>query len=283
MQLHTMHPIELTDLLNGWGLAYMEDQSSWDAMLVDWHQTLQWALANGQNRIHWVLLEGPQWLEFSRSDLRQQRLKTLVEIGHSYGILVGVDVPIALEQQNAWRLIQEAGTLEDELEQIRSSVDWLMQAGFDYLATESGTSEFTHPDPERMLAWENELAVYLDEHWHRSAMIKIHCSTGQVAEGYLDPRSGEAINYNFLPHFADERLGVLPHTVQHYALDDPAPTYGNSTFEYMLEFMKLEAGSREVIWHPETAYWVSFDIDVPLFLPVYASRRVRDLPTYCAG
>jgi hypothetical protein len=31
------------------------------------------------------------------------------------------------------------------------------------------------------------------------------------------------------------------------------------------------------VWHPETAYWVSVDVDVPLFLPLYAERRVNDL------
>jgi hypothetical protein len=69
----------------------------------------------------------------------------------------------------------------------------------------------------------------------------------------------------------------MPHTVQHYGLDDPAPTYGNGDFRSIHEFLRSEAGRREVLWHPETAYWVSFDIDVPLFLPLYAERRVHDL------
>ena len=49
------------------------------------------------------------------------------------------------------------------------------------------------------------------------------------------------LNFNFLPHFADARLGVMPHTVQHYALDDPAPTYGNEDFHHMREFLQEEA------------------------------------------
>src|SRR6185295_10667174 len=57
------------------------------------------------------------------------------------------------------------------------------------------------------------------------------------------------------------------------------PTYGNTDFGYMRDYLKLEVklGEREVLWHPETAYWVSFDVDVPLFLPIYAERRVHDL------
>jgi hypothetical protein len=70
---------------------------------------------------------------------------------------------------------------------------------------------------------------------------------------------------------------VLPHTVQHYGFDDPAPTYGNQDFSFMYDFLRLEAGRRDVLWNPETAYWVSFDIDVPLWLPLYAERRLHDL------
>jgi len=31
---------------------------------------------------------------------------------------------------------------------------------------------------------------------------------------YPDPRTGEPINFNFLPTYADKGLGVMPHTVQ---------------------------------------------------------------------
>ena len=278
MQLHTMHPIELTDLLNGWGPGGPDDDQGWGEMLPEWELFLEWALANRLNRVHWVLLEADSWSDFARGAVRHGRLAKLADMAHAAGLPVGVDVPISLAQQHAFRLVTETGELDDELLQIRESVDWLMDAGFDYLATESGSSEFTHPEPERMLAWMDELARHLDEdHGGSRAYMKIHCSTGLAAEGYPDPVSGEDINFNFLPHFADSRLGVQPHTVQHYALDDPAPTYGNTDFGYMWDFIRSEAGQREVVWHPETAYWVSFDIDVPLFLPVYADRRLHDL------
>jgi hypothetical protein len=32
-----------------------------------------------------------------------------------------------------------------------------------------------------------------------------------------------------------------------------------------------------VLYYGETAFWVNFDIDVPLFLPIYASARLFDL------
>lgn len=280
--LHTMHPLELTELLNGWGPEGPDDEAGWEAMLPEWDLFLEWLLANGQNEVEWVLLEADTWAEFAQSDVRQARLTTLVERAHAFGIRAGIDVPIALVQQHAFRLLLEQGDdtpagLADELAQIRARIDWLMAAGFDFLSTENGSTEFTHPPPARMLAWMNEVARHLDEAWGKEASIKIHCSTGQTAEPFLDEESGEPINFNHLPHYADARLGVMPHTVQHYGLDDPAPTYGNRDFGYVREFLQEEVGRRKVIWHPETAYWVSFDIDVPLFLPVYAERRLADL------
>jgi hypothetical protein len=277
LQLHTMHPLELTNLLEGWGPGGPDDEQGFKDMLPEWDRFLEWLLANGQNRVHWVLLEAEAWKEFSTSERRRLRLTELVEHAHAFGITAGADVPIALQQQHTFRLVRPNGDLADELAQLRGRVDWIMSAGFDYIATENGTTEFTHPPATRMLAWMNELARHVAERHHKPTYVKLHCSTGQKADGFVDPATGLPINFNYLPHFADSRLGVMPHTVQHYGLDDPAPTYGNTDFGYVRDFLRREVGLREVVWHPETAYWVSFDVDVPIFLPVYAERRLHDL------
>lgn len=277
LQLHTMHPLELSDLLNGWGPLGPEDETGWRAMLPEWDAAVEWLVANRQNRVHWVLLWAESWASFADGAERRARLAELVDRAHRFGVAVGVDVPIALHQQHAFRLIREEGTLEEELDQLRRRVDHLMGAGFDYLATENGNSEFTHGEDTRLLAWMDGLAEHLDEAHGKPAYIKIHVSQGQFAETLTDPDTGGPLNVNFIPHYASPKLGVLPHTVQHYALDDPAPTYGNTDFNYMREFLQEEVGRREVVWHPESAYWVSFDVDVPLYLPVYAERRFHDL------
>jgi hypothetical protein len=279
-----MHPLELTELLQGWGPGDPEDLAGWQAMLPDWDAFLEWMVANRQNRVHWLLLWSQGWAEFGDSSERRDRLHTLVERAHDFGVWAGVDVPIRLHQQNTWRLVRtDSGVLDEELAELRDHVDWLMEAEFDYLATESGTTEFTSPDDTRMVAWMDELAVHLDEAHGRTALIKIHTSSGQTVEHYDDPWTGEPLNFNFLPHYADPRLGIMPHTVQHYAVDDPAPTYGNNDFDFMFDFMVREAGSRTVVWHPEAAYWVSFDVDVPLLLPVYAERRLHDIRLIAAA
>ena len=277
LHLHTMHPLELADLVNGWGPGGPADADGWRAMLPDWERLLEWAVAQRLDWLNWVLLEGGEWLTFATSRERQGRLALLVERAHAWGLRVGIDASIALQQQHAFRLIPEQGDEAYERVQLRDRIGWLMELGLDFLATESGTSEFTNPGDERMLEWMNLFTAELADRHGKPGFIKIHCSTGQLAESYLDPDTGGPLNFNFLPHYADPRLGVMPHTVQHYGLDDPAPTYGNDDFGAMREFLQEEAGARPVVWHPESAYWVSFDIDVPLFLPLYAERRLHDL------
>jgi hypothetical protein len=46
--------------------------------------------------------------------------------------------------------------------------------------------------------------------------------TRQFCEEFPDPITGEPINFNFLPIYADPRLLLWPHTVQMYSYGDPA-------------------------------------------------------------
>jgi hypothetical protein len=280
LHIHTMHPLELTNLLNGFGKKGIKDQAGFDKMLGEWRSTMEWLLANRQNQVQWVLLASQAWQDFALSDERAKRLSQIVDISHEYGIAAGLDVGIGLRQQHMFRLLD--GKVIDkktdaQLEQIRSRVDYLMKTGIDHLGLELGQSEFTKLDPKRTVDWLDNISAHIKKSYDKELHVKIHVSSGQTAEGFNDPRSGEPINYNFLPHFADRHVGVLPHTVQHYALDDPAPTYGNKNFNEIREFMRMQGGRRQVLWHPESAYWVSYDIDVPLFLPVYTHRRLQDL------
>eukprot|EP01116_Phalansterium_solitarium_P001116 TRINITY_DN1089_c0_g1_i1.p1 TRINITY_DN1089_c0_g1~~TRINITY_DN1089_c0_g1_i1.p1 ORF type:complete len:794 (-),score=338.41 TRINITY_DN1089_c0_g1_i1:273-2654(-) len=276
---HSMHPLELTHLFNGFGPKGPDDAAGWLQMLPEMTPLAEWLVANRQNRFEWVLLGAKDWAVFANSTVRQAREAQLVSVLHAFGIAAGADMPIAEQQQHAWYMVTGSGTLEEQIEQIHARLDWLVAAGFDFLSTESGYSEFTHPDDVRMLAWMNESAIYLREAHNKTAYIKCHCSTGQTCKDYKDPWTGEPLNFNFLPYYADERLGIYPHTVQMYAFDDPAPTYGNVNFTYMLNFMMNESSKREVIFHGETAYWVNYDIDVPLFLPLYGLARLRDMRT----
>jgi hypothetical protein len=145
-------------------------------------------------------------------------------------------------QQHAWSMVDMHLPLQQQLKQIRDRIDWVFEANFDFITTESGLSEFTHPECELMLHLINEFAEYANGTWGREAGIKVHCSTGQKCSNFLHPETNQPINFNFLPLFATSKLAVFPHTVQVYALDDlTAGAYGNDNFSYIEEYMVYEA------------------------------------------
>ena len=147
-------------------------------------------------------------------------------------------------------------------------------AGFDMLGTESGSTEFTHTACSQMLAWINYTADACAKKG-KPALIKCHCSDAGTCPEYDD------INFNFLPELASLNMGVLPHTVQTFGFDDSSSgSYGQSNFSFMRDWMAEVAQDqpqRLNVFYGETAYWVNFDINVPLFLPLYADRRISDL------
>ena len=308
---HTQHPLELTEVLQGHDIPMFGPQGPhchqlfrksektdgiegigrsspdevqycerWEDMVDDVDTMFEWAIANRLNKIEWLLLGSFRWGDLDHSQLRMNRLQILSNIGHSYSLLIGADVPLGNIQQHSWHMVNVRLPFEQQVKQIKERVDWVFNAGFDSLTTESGMSEFTHPECDLMLDLLNEYARYVNYTWGREAAVKVHCSSSQVCEDYPDPRTGEPINFNFLPTYADPALGVFPHTVQMYGLDDPtAGAYGNKDFQLIEDYMHYEAsiGNRSVVFYGETSYWVNVDIDVPLFLPIYGQRRVHDL------
>lgn len=281
LHLHTMHPIELAHVLNGWGpdgpANNAKDTAGFEAELREWDLFLEWMIAHRQNQVEWVLLADKTHLTYNDSPERIARLKTVVDMSHAWGLLSGIDVGLIFEQQNMWRLLRNVTTDEADNNEIRGRLKWLMQAGWDFVTAEMGASEFTSPEDTKMLLWMNTLTSEVENGFNRYAAVKIHITQGQTANHFTDPDTQSPLNFNFLPAYADKKLTVLAHTVELYALDDPAPTYGNSDWKEIHRFLSMEAGTRPVIFYPEATYWVSYDIDTPLFLPAYAERRLHDL------
>ncbi|EDQ90471.1 uncharacterized protein MONBRDRAFT_24286 [Monosiga brevicollis MX1] len=291
--IHTQHPLELTDLLTGFDLtANGTVLETWEAMQPDMALLAEWCLANLQNRygsgispnpksgsslIEWLPLWARDWGSFALGPIRQGRLLNLTKVVRGFGLHAGADAAIALQQQHAFALVNSTSDLSLAPASIASRMQWLAEAGFDFLSTENGFSEFTHPECSLMLDWINITAQQAAAN-QMTAYIKVHISSGQVCPNYTDPMSGGPINFNYLPIFADDRMGVMPHTVQYYNYEDPANTYGNVNFTSMFDFLfyALET-NRSVVYHPETAYWINYDSSVPLFLPIYAYGRVSDL------
>ena len=110
--VHTEHPLELLELLQGTDVAASDDGSGaagvvrpqeWASMLPEFTLLLEWLVANKQNKLEWVLLDSPLWpAGFVDGAVRQGRLRTLTDAARQWGVSSGADVPIAEQQQHAW-------------------------------------------------------------------------------------------------------------------------------------------------------------------------------------
>jgi len=71
----------------------------WEAMVPDVASFFEWAAAHRLNRAEWILLGNRRWGAIVDSPLRQARLALLARVGQGFGLMVGVDDPIAFQQQ----------------------------------------------------------------------------------------------------------------------------------------------------------------------------------------
>lgn len=252
--IHTMHPLEATEFLMRDEPGYLE----YAKHLIDWQ------VRNKQNYMQFELLRTVDY------DATVPHFRAWVDYGHSRGMNLGLVGSWVFMQQKAWRIVPDfKRECRDEME---AGIDQLMQVPWDHLHFEMGSSEFTKVADTIQVAWMNNTVAYLREKYPKTdASVKVHCSSDQVAPSYGD------IDFNYLAQVADPGMGVYPHTVQYYDLQGPAPVYGNEDFDDLVKWTKERIGERKVYYYPESAYWCSFDIDVPLFLPLYLFNRWKDI------
>ena len=113
-QIHTMHPIELADFLNGWGPEGLWDNTGFDAGFKEWELYLHWLVANRQNHVLWVLLWAEDWdlpraMMFSPPDPDCRCGACLWFAGRRH---------VPLRFCNILSLLREQGELSDELAEI---------------------------------------------------------------------------------------------------------------------------------------------------------------------
>ena len=250
--LHTLHP-------NEWVKGFLEGD---EQIAMD---MIRWLARNRQNVIDLSLLR-PQFDEQIRS--LKNPLKLAKELGLSRGLSLGA----VFQQQNSYKLLSFINSLTgrgDKKQLIEHTRFLIKNIDFDFLTMEIGTSEFTSLNYERALSWINIVSDELQKEG-KKLFTKIHVSTNQVS-----PKWG---NFNFLPRYSSTNVGVLPHTVMFYGLQDNyTPVYGNKNFHHMLKFIEEEKSKREVWYYPETSYWVGMDLDLPLMLTDYLKSRADDM------
>ncbi len=75
----------------------------------------------------------------------------------------------------------------------------------------------------------------------------------------------------------------MAHTVMFYDMSEPhAPVYENENQQHMYRFLLAEHQKRETWYYPESAYWITFDVSVPMLLLPYLKARLTDIDS-CAA
>lgn len=249
--LHTLHPSEWVH-----GFLIGKTQIAND--------TVRWMARNQQNILDLTLLDMPV-------EKMVQNLKEPFALAKDFGIHTGIVAGLAFHQQNSYKLISLWGSLFDSLsmDQLNKNLSFLLEnIDMSFVNLESGTSEFTPANYDRSLDWMNQ-AARLAKEKDIAVLIKIHTSSNQKNEKHG--------NFNFLPSHSSKDVGILPHTVFMYGInDESAPMYGNKNFHAIRDFMVTERDKRRTWYYPETSYFCGLDIDVPLLLTDYLLTRAND-------
>jgi hypothetical protein len=257
---HTQHPIEMSDY-------YLRPSQAHRPYVSNY---IKWFARNRQNSMSWHMLKTVDldaWLPY---------VKDIIDEAHQYGMYVGMVLSFVDQQQNNFKIIDEdrldpqTGAMIDPLEQIDTVLHTLADQGFDFFSLQIGSSEFTKPNEEEMVDWLNRATRLLKEREKpvlSYAWIHTTCSL----------KADDGSYFFHLPSRATEDLGAWLHTTMFYTLDLPAPVYDCEDFTHNLEFMRREHEKREHIFFPETAWWLGFDNNMPLTLPVTGWSREHDI------
>jgi len=266
LHLHTLHPTE----------QYQDFWEPSDKHLDGAKRALDFLVKNRGNYLQWCALDN---IERDPSQLPawQSHTRAITSFAHAHGVKTGIAFQLfgASNLQQAYDLIDDdTGDVVPEMERRLHVL--LDGNGFDVLSMSFG--EFFGAGPDAFVSRVN--SAY-------DAMQRVQPGAEVVATihvGNYDNLQvtymGETLQYYFLVKFANPAIVPWVHTVMYYNLyEDAGGAYlYNGPFTTHRDFIeqKLNAG-QPVGYHPESAYWVAFDINVPTILPVYVKSRHLDL------
>lgn len=251
-QPHTLHPIEMMFAL------YYPVNKEYALRYIDW------LARNGQNFLVFPLLQNiePKWDEWSAY------MKEVVAYAHKKGVKIGPSVQIFPGmQKNSYFFLANDPNWKQKVDaklKMYFSVPW------DFVEGELG--EFVYADSAKTVEWFDYIASELKAKYNAGFDVKVHVG-GKLKVNY----QGQELLYYFLPKFSIRDVGVMVHTVMFYDLFRPAPAYDHENFYDHRQYLIDQLGKRRVIYFPESAYWCSFDIDVPVWFAEYVYARWNDM------
>ncbi len=249
--LHTLHPIELAEQLHN---------PAWPGAFGDITAYIDWLARNGQNSFQFFLLrdvDRAAWPAHARR---------IVAYAHSRGILCGVEISLAMLQQQAFQAVTLLRPWPPYNRQVDETLAWLFQAPWDFITLEATMGEY--------LPFLGRFLPGVQRHLEQEVAGR-YGSRLMFATHVITPDKGEKVRRPLLPS-----SGILIHTVMCWSVSEQkAPVYGNVNQRFMLDAARTEKGRRETWYWPESSYWVGFDSSVPLLLLPYLDSRWRDMET----
>lgn len=260
LHLHTLHPIE----------AYFALFDPSPAGLAKSERILDWIVKNRGNYVQWWGLEAQREDGEQALAIREHQ-RQVVEHAHMRGLRAGIAVHL-FSSSNLQRGYELSDGGEGSGAQIRERLGRFEGMGFDAFTLSFG--EFSAEDADRFVSILSDAAVAVHERWPEAdVQASVH-----VGDDLRITYMGEEQLYYFLVRYADPSIIPWIHTVMYYDLyGDAGGAYHHADFSEHREYLlaRLEAGER-VAYHPESAYWVSFDNSVPTYLPLYIRARFLD-------
>lgn len=247
VSLHLTHPLELGDVFRR-----ADEQYKGEGV-----RYIDWQIKNGASF-------GTEGVPFDgRRDYGVRR-----------GLPTSTGINLHESQQGGHPLIDPDDPRPVE-EQISDAIDQRMgddPAKYpDFFSFSFNPSEFTEIADTQVVDEMTFIANYMADNYPGTIVQTTnHGTHGEPTENY-------GVRFYDLPMFAPPNLGVKVHTLMFYDLFRPAPVYGNENFQFAYDFMVQEYQTRHLWYYPESAWWLTFDIAVPLYLPITVEARSRDI------
>lgn len=158
--------------------------------------------------------------------------------------------------------------------QIRDAIDARMgadPAAYPQIFTFTfDPTEFTETDDRQTVEELTFIADYFAQNYPDTLLLtNNHGSFGEPTPNY-------GVRFYDLSQFAPPNLGVRVHPLMFFDVFRPAPIYGNQNFNFLYDFMAREYTKRPLWYFPEAAWWLTWDIAVPLYLPITLQARQFD-------
>jgi hypothetical protein len=245
--LHTQHPLELTEALHN------PDYPNGLEMIREY---IRWLSRNGQNYFEFCFLrtvDFRRWVPYFRE---------VVTYARQRGIAVGVDLSLRMQQQYAYQLLPRY-EFRSRRQRLIWRLDSLAATGICCLNVELTSAEFVGR------SW----GSFLDTLAAAASQRGLRLLTRQ----HVVPPEAYA-HGGFQSEQLPAAYTLAVHSVMCYGLRDTlAPVYRCRDFGHLRRTL-LEEGRRRPVWYyPESAYWVTFDNSVPVWLLSYLRSRWEDI------